>query len=83
MDGPVFGGQFGYNWQYTNSGWTIGGGFEWMLAPNWIARSEYLFYSFNNNNNLFAANFPSATAVVLAASPHRPRATTPVWLGWA
>ena len=25
-------------------GWTIGGGFEWMLAPNWTAKVEYLYY---------------------------------------
>ena len=25
-------------------GWTLGGGFEWMLAPNWSAKVEYLYY---------------------------------------
>jgi outer membrane immunogenic protein len=25
-------------------GWTVGTGFEWMFAPGWIARAEYLHY---------------------------------------
>lgn len=25
-------------------GWTAGGGFEWVFAPNWTARVEYLYY---------------------------------------
>jgi outer membrane immunogenic protein len=33
------------------SGWTLGAGFEWMMAPNWIARAEYLFYSLGNSTN--------------------------------
>jgi outer membrane immunogenic protein len=28
------------------SGWTIGGGFEWMFAANWSAFVEYNYYSF-------------------------------------
>jgi len=45
----------------TKSGWTIGGGFQWMLTPSWIARAEYLYYSFNNNNNTLALTFPAPT----------------------
>ncbi len=25
-------------------GWTAGGGFEWMFAPNWTTKLEYLYY---------------------------------------
>jgi outer membrane immunogenic protein len=25
-------------------GWTLGGGLEWMFAPNWTAKGEYLYY---------------------------------------
>ena len=25
-------------------GWTLGGGFEWMLAPNWSTKVDYLYY---------------------------------------
>jgi outer membrane immunogenic protein len=27
----------------TRSGWTVGGGVEWMFVPNWSAKLEYLF----------------------------------------
>jgi outer membrane immunogenic protein len=36
------------------SGWTIGGGFEWMIANNWSAFVEYNFYDFKSQG-LFAA----------------------------
>ena len=29
-------------------GWTAGGGFEWMFAPHWSVKGEYLFYDFGN-----------------------------------
>jgi outer membrane immunogenic protein len=29
------------------SGWTIGGGFEWMFAANWSAFVEYNYYNFS------------------------------------
>jgi outer membrane immunogenic protein len=35
------------------SGWTVGGGFEWMVANNWSAFVEYNFYDFKSKN-LFA-----------------------------
>ena len=38
------------------SGWTLGAGYEWMIAPNWIGRAEYLYYSFSDNTHSF--NFP-------------------------
>lgn len=27
----------------TRTGWTVGGGGEWMFAPNWSAKLEYLY----------------------------------------
>jgi outer membrane immunogenic protein len=35
----------------TRSGWTIGGGYEWMIAPNWMVRAEYLYYGFSGTVN--------------------------------
>jgi outer membrane immunogenic protein len=28
----------------TRAGWTAGGGLEWMLAPQWSIKGEYLYY---------------------------------------
>ena len=30
---------------HTHSGYTIGGGLEYMFAPNWSAKGEYMFTS--------------------------------------
>jgi outer membrane immunogenic protein len=42
----------------VHDGWVAGGGIEWMFAPNWMARAEYLHYEFDsklhfNPNPLF------------------------------
>jgi opacity protein-like surface antigen len=34
----------------TLTGWTVGGGMEYMLNPNWIARLEYLYENFGDVN---------------------------------
>jgi outer membrane immunogenic protein len=35
----------GYNSvSQTQTGWTAGGGVEWMFLPNWSAKAEYLYY---------------------------------------
>jgi outer membrane immunogenic protein len=39
------------DWSNTASGYAIGAGYEWMIADHWIARGEYLYYNFSNNNN--------------------------------
>jgi len=32
------------NESLTRGGWTAGGGVEWMFAPNWSVKAEYLYY---------------------------------------
>jgi len=32
------------NYSDTRTGWTAGGGLEWMFLPNWSAKVEYLYY---------------------------------------
>jgi outer membrane immunogenic protein len=32
------------------TGWTVGGGLEWKLAPNWTVKGEYLYYDLGNVN---------------------------------
>lgn len=33
-----------------HSGWTIGGGGEYMLAPNWSVKAEYMYANFSSAN---------------------------------
>ena len=39
------------NWSTTASGYAIGAGYEWMITDHWLARGEYLYYNFSNNNS--------------------------------
>ena len=49
----------------TLSGWVVGAGYEWMIAPNWSLRGEYLYYGFTgNNNNNGALVFPASGVAV-------------------
>lgn len=34
----------------TVAGWTVGGGLEWMVVPNWSIKAEYLYVGFGNNS---------------------------------
>jgi outer membrane immunogenic protein len=43
----------------TRSGFVLGGGFEWLIAQNWTARVEYLFYDLSNNSNGVTFTFPT------------------------
>jgi outer membrane immunogenic protein len=36
----------------TRAGWTIGGGLEWMIAPKWSIKGEYLYYDLGNVGGL-------------------------------
>jgi outer membrane immunogenic protein len=35
-----------------STGWTIGGGLEYMFAPAWSAKVEYQYYDFGTTNVL-------------------------------
>ena len=38
---------------HVHSGWTVGGGLEYMFAPHWSLKGEYLYKSFGNENYTF------------------------------
>jgi outer membrane immunogenic protein len=50
----VSGGQVG---ELTNdrTGWTVGGGAEWMFAPHWSVFAEYNFMGFGTRSEAFTA----------------------------
>lgn len=42
----------------TKSGWTVGGGVEWMFVPNWSAKLEYLYLDTDTTSvTLFGTTF--------------------------
>jgi outer membrane immunogenic protein len=41
-------------WQ---GGWTIGGGLDYMFAPNWIAGIDFNYYNFKFNRTATATDF--------------------------
>jgi outer membrane immunogenic protein len=47
----------------TLAGWTVGGGLEWMFAPRWSVKGEYLYYDLGtvnlNQSISFATTPPS------------------------
>jgi outer membrane immunogenic protein len=40
-----------WNNDTTLTGWTVGGGIEWLLNPNWSVKVEYLHFDFSNDND--------------------------------
>ena len=46
----------------TRSGYVVGAGYEWMIAPNWALRGEYLYYGFNSGLN-GSVTFPGVATV--------------------
>jgi outer membrane immunogenic protein len=34
----------------TSTGWTVGGGAEWMFAPHWTVKGEYLYYDLGSTS---------------------------------
>jgi outer membrane immunogenic protein len=45
----------------TLTGWNIGGGFEWMFAPNWSVKAEAIYWNMGNVN-VQTASFNSTGA---------------------
>ncbi len=38
-----------FGFSNTPTGWTAGGGAEWLFAPNWSVKAEYLFVDLSSN----------------------------------
>jgi outer membrane immunogenic protein len=41
-------------------GWTVGAGFEWMFAPRWSVKAEYLYVDLGNISSTINYNYTSA-----------------------
>jgi outer membrane immunogenic protein len=44
-------------WFPSRTGWTVGGGVEWILARQWTVKAEYLHVDLGNRSiNVFTSN---------------------------
>mgnify|MGYP006276920523 CR=1 FL=1 len=48
----------------TQTGWTAGGGVEWMFLPNWSAKAEYLYTNLSGGPSTLWGFYPSLRAPV-------------------
>ncbi|MGY4308594.1 outer membrane immunogenic protein [Bradyrhizobium sp. USDA 4369] len=55
-------GAFSTSDSQIHSGWVVGAGAEWMFAPQWSLKGEYLYKSFDSKNYTFNALGASVTA---------------------
>jgi outer membrane immunogenic protein len=44
----------------TRAGYAAGGGFEWMIAPHWSLKLEYLFVDLGSQSSTFTYTYPTA-----------------------
>jgi outer membrane immunogenic protein len=57
----------------TRTGWTVGGGAEWMFAPQWSIKGEYLYYDLGTvtiDQTLVTSSDGSSTAIRSDAHYH-------------
>jgi outer membrane immunogenic protein len=54
----------------TLTGWTVGGGLEWMFAPRWSVKGEYLYYDLGDVtlNQTQSASPPGVNAAIAIQS---------------
>jgi len=49
--GFAYGQSDAWGFSNTSTGWTAGGGVEWMFAPHWSAKAEYLYVNLTSSGN--------------------------------
>jgi outer membrane immunogenic protein len=66
----------------TNSkdGYTVGGGLEYMFAPNWSAKAEYQYYNFGNTQ--FTSGPPDIAGRSFRNDEHTVKAGINYRFGW-
>jgi outer membrane immunogenic protein len=74
---PTFG-----SFSDTRTGWTAGGGLEWMFSPNWSAKLEYLYYDLGRTTfNVGALTLPFSTGITTANLFTDPATASTRWNG--
>ena len=59
-------GTFSQSNSKTKTGWTLGGGSEYALDPNWLLRAEALFVDLGSENRTYVVVTPAATGILNA-----------------
>jgi outer membrane immunogenic protein len=62
------------------SGYTVGGGLEYMFAPNWSAKAEYQYYDFGTTS--FTAGPPGVVGARLRDDEHSVKVGVNYRFGW-
>ena len=52
----------------TSAGWTIGAGVEWMFAPHWSLKAEYLYVDLGNISSTIAYAYPGNSSTLTATA---------------
>ena len=52
------------------AGWTVGGGLEWMVTPQWLLRGEYRYADFGRTDNTLFAGTLDAVVTSVAVRTH-------------
>ena len=55
----------------TMVGYTIGGGLEWMLMPNWSVKAEYLYYNLGKMNSTTVSTLSPIAETAVANQVYR------------
>ena len=61
-------------------GWTVGGGLEYMFAPNWSAKAEYQYYNFGSTT--FTSGPPAIVGARLHDDDHTVKVGVNYRFGW-
>jgi outer membrane immunogenic protein len=62
------------------NGYTVGGGLEYMFAPNWSAKAEYQYYNFGTTT--FTAGPPAVVGARLKDDEHSVKVGVNYRFGW-
>jgi len=54
----------------TSAGWTAGAGAEWMFAPNWSVKAEYLYVDLGTHSSTITYTYPVANTSSLTSTVH-------------
>ena len=52
----------------TSAGWTVGAGAEWMFAPHWSVKAEYLYADLGNHSSTITYTYGAASSSTMTST---------------